>query len=172
MQRLVKGKFAVFFMLILAVTGAGLSFKSVMAQFADTEAGPQTGLKRAPLTINTASGKKNFIVEIADTPESREIGMMWRRIILANEGMIFDFKTPKYASFWMKNTFVPLDIIFIRQDGTIARVAANAKPQDLTPVDSGEPILAVLEIKGGEAKKQKITAGQKVDFSIFISNKH
>lgn len=172
MQKLLKGKFAIVFMIILAIGGAGLSYNKVMAQFADTEAGPQTGLKRAPLTINTPKGKRTFVVEVADTPESREIGMMWRRIVLANEGMIFDFKTPKYASFWMKNTLVYLDIIFIRQDGTIARVAANAKPQDLTPIDSGEPILAVLEIKGGEAKKQNITAGQKVDFPIFSSQHH
>ena len=167
MLKITKKKTALSLIFLAAVAGGSLAYNYVYAQFANTEAGPQKGLKRAPLTIKTSVGDKVFSVEIADNEESREIGLMWRTLLLANEGMIFDFKTPKYAAFWMKNTLIPLDILFIREDGTIARIAHNAKPHDLTPVESGEPILAVLELKGGEAAAQNISEGDHVEFPIF-----
>lgn len=139
----------------------------VLARQANTEAGPQRGLRVEPLSIATQRGVRSFRVEIADTPQTREIGMMWRTDVPRGTGMLFDFHTPQPVSFWMKNTMVPLDLIFIRQNGTIARITANAVPFSLSPLPSGEPIRAVLEIAGGEAARLGLAPGQRVTHRIF-----
>ena len=117
-----------------------------------------------PLTIHSANGEHRFTVEVARTPEQQEIGMMFRRSVPANRGMIFPYDPPTPASFWMKNTLVPLDMIFIRADGRIARIAANTVPRSLQPVPSGEPVAAVLEIRGGRAAELGIRPGDIVSW--------
>ena len=87
---------------------------------------------------------------------------MFRERVGPDEGMIFPFRTPRPATFWMKNTVVPLDMLFIRADGSIARIAANTTPYSLDPVGVGEPVLAVLEIAGGRAAQLGITEADKV----------
>lgn len=89
------------------------------------------------------------------------MGLMFRRSLARNRGMIFPMGEPRMAAFWMKNTLIPLDIIFIRSDGRIARIA-RAKPLDLTSVPSGEPVTAVLEIRGGRAAQLGIRRGDRV----------
>lgn len=116
-----------------------------------------------PLTIRSASGLHRFTVEVADTPEQQEQGLMFYRSLGADQGMIFPYDPPQDVSFWMKNTLIPLDMVFIRSDGTIARIA-TAKPLDETPVPAGEPIAAVLEIRGGRAAELGIRAGDRVDW--------
>ncbi len=125
---------------------------------------------RIPLTIQTGAGPRQFSVEVARTPEQQERGLMYRTHIPADGGMIFtpypgDGGPPREASFWMKNTPSPLDIIFIRPDGTIARIADNAVPYSETPVKSGEPVGAVLEINGGRAAELGIAPGDKVSWA-------
>lgn len=115
-----------------------------------------------PLEIKTTKGKLNFRVEIARTPEEQARGLMFRTSLPEFGGMIFPMVPPREASFWMKDTVIPLDIIFIRSDGTIARIAANTIPYDLTPVTSGEPVVAVLEIAGGRAKTLGIAENDRV----------
>lgn len=132
-----------------------------------TEAGPQTGLRVEPLSIATQNGVRRFRVELADTAQSREIGMMWRTEAPRGTGMLFDFHTAQDVAFWMRNTLIPLDIIYIRTDGTIARIAAQARPLTLDPIPSGEPIRAVLEIAGGEAARLGLRPGQRVTHRIF-----
>jgi uncharacterized protein len=132
-----------------------------------TERGPQTGLRVEPLSVATPQGVRRFRVEIADTPQTREIGMMWRTAAPAGTGMLFDFHTPQDAAFWMRNTLIPLDMIFIRQNGTIARITANVPPLTLDPRPSGEPIRAVLELGGGEAARLGLKPGQRVTHRIF-----
>ena len=88
---------------------------------------------------------------------------MFRRSLPANDGMVFPYDPPQEVSFWMKNTLIPLDMIFIRPDGRIARIT-TARALDLTPVPSGEPISAVLEIRGGRAAELGIRAGDAVDW--------
>ena len=88
---------------------------------------------------------------------------MFVRSLGGNEGMIFPYDPPQSVSFWMKNTLIPLDMIFIRADGTIARIA-TAKALDETPVPGGEPIAAVLEIRGGRAAELGIRDGDKVEW--------
>lgn len=106
-----------------------------------------------PLTITTPRRALRLRVEVARTSDQQARGLMFRRSLPANGGMIFPMRPPRVASFWMKNTVIPLDMIFIRADGTIARVAANTVPYTLDPVTSGEPVAAVLEIAAGRAAR-------------------
>jgi uncharacterized membrane protein (UPF0127 family) len=127
------------------------------------EGGPQTGLAKAPLTIRSASGEHRFTVEVAASPEEQERGLMFRRALGPDQGMIFPYQPSQDVAFWMKNTLIPLDIIFIRSDGTIIRIT-NAKPLDETPLPSGEPVATVLEIRGGRAAELGIREGDVVEW--------
>ena len=116
-----------------------------------------------PLTIHSATGAHLFTVQVAATPEQQEHGLMFYRSLGADQGMIFPYDPPQDVSFWMKNTLIPLDLIYIRADGTIARIV-TAQPLDETPVPAGEPIAVVLEIRGGRAAELGIREGDKVDW--------
>ena len=116
-----------------------------------------------PLTIRSANGVHRFTIEVARTPRQQEIGMMYRRSVAPDRGMIFPYDPPQSVAFWMQNTLIPLDMIFIRADGRIARIA-TAKPLDLTSVPSGEPVAAVLEIRGGRAAQLGIRPGDRVQW--------
>jgi uncharacterized membrane protein (UPF0127 family) len=105
----------------------------------------------APLSIKTPKTTLKFRVEVARTADEQARGLMFRESLPDDGGMIFPMNPPRVASFWMKNTVIPLDMIFIRADGTIARIAAETIPYSLEPVDSGEPVAAVLELAGGKA---------------------
>jgi uncharacterized membrane protein (UPF0127 family) len=122
------------------------------------------------LTITSSNGRHVFQVERAKTPAQQERGLMYRTDLTDAGGMLFwpyppEGGTPKQASFWMKNTPSALDLIFIRTDGTIAHIAENAVPYDETPITSGEPVGAVLEIKGGRAATLGIAEGDKVTWT-------
>ena len=128
---------------------------------------PQMGLRVEQLSITTPRGKRAFRVEIADTPQSRQTGMMWRTSVSRGTGMLFDFKVSQPVTFWMDNTLASLDIIFIRADGTIANIAANATPLSRALLASQGPVLGVLEIGAGEARRLGITSGQKITHPMF-----
>ena len=119
-----------------------------------------------PLTIRTAAGKVHrFTVEVARTPEEQAQGLMFRETLAPDRGMIFPHDPPRPASFWMKNTLIPLDIVFIRPDRTILRIEANTVPYSLEPVTSlGEPTAAVLELAGGRSAELGIAPGDRVDW--------
>jgi uncharacterized membrane protein (UPF0127 family) len=119
-----------------------------------------------PLDIRTAGGKTHALkVEVARSESEQARGLMFRDKLAPNGGMIFPMSPPRPASFWMKNTVISLDLIFIRPDGTIARIAAEAIPYSLEPIDSGEPVSAVLEIAGGRAAELGISEGDKVNWA-------
>jgi uncharacterized membrane protein (UPF0127 family) len=128
---------------------------------------PQTGLPKIPIEVDTPKGPVKLTVDLANTDESRRIGLMFRKTMGADEGMLFDFRKEQYASFWMKNTVLPLDMLFIKADGTISTIAENAVPYSEEPVPSSEPVQAVLEINGGRARALGIAAGAKVHAKIF-----
>ena len=111
-----------------------------------------------PLTIRTGNATHHFTVEVAATPEQQERGLMFRKSLPGDHGMLFPYDPPADVSFWMKNTLIPLDIVFIRSDGTIVRIT-HAKALDLTPLPAGEPVAAVLEIRGGRAAELGIKEG-------------
>jgi len=124
-----------------------------------------SGLSVVPLQIRTAAGgTHSFKVEVARTENDQARGLMFRESLAPDAGMIFPMDPPRWASFWMKNTVIPLDMIFIRADGTIARIAAETVPYSLDPVDSGEPVAAVLEIAGGRAATLGIAEGDRVSW--------
>jgi len=128
---------------------------------------PQS-LEKESIKISTAEGKTHsFVVELAKTREQQKIGMMYRMRTEPMTGMLFLFDDVKERSFWMKNTFIPLDIIFIQKDGIIAHIHENAEPHNLKGVKSGKPVAAVLEIAGGEASKLGINVGDRVSHSFF-----
>ncbi len=117
-----------------------------------------------PLTIRSAGREHRFTVEVAKTPEQQARGLMYRRSLARDRGMVFPYDPPQTVGFWMKNTLIPLDIIFIRADGRIARIAANTTPLSLDPVPSGEPVATVLEIRGGRAAELGIREGDLVSW--------
>jgi uncharacterized membrane protein (UPF0127 family) len=123
------------------------------------------GLEQVPLTITSTTKVHRFTVEVARTEEEQATGLMNRSSLVPDRGMIFPFEPPREASFWMKNTLIPLDMIFVRADGTIANIEANTVPLSLQPVYSEGPVAAVLEIAGGRSAELGIKAGDSVKWS-------
>jgi uncharacterized protein len=124
-------------------------------------------LRTEPLSIATRQGVVRFRVEIADTAATRERGLMFRRHLAADGGMLFDFRTPQPVAFWMKNTLIPLDMIFIARDGRIVSIARNATPLSEAPIPSGGEVLGVLELRGGRAAEIGAEPGDQVEERIF-----
>jgi uncharacterized membrane protein (UPF0127 family) len=121
-----------------------------------------------PLDVVLHDGKvRHFKVEVVDDDDSRERGLMFRMSLAPNAGMLFDFKTPQDVSFWMKNTYIPLDIIFVGRDGHILNIARQARPMDETNLPSAGPALGVLEIRGGRAAELGVEPGDLVRHRIF-----
>jgi uncharacterized membrane protein (UPF0127 family) len=119
------------------------------------------------LEIVTKGGTHSFTVELAANDEDRARGLMFRKELPEGRGMLFDFKQEQDTAFWMKNTYIPLDMIFIRADGTIRRIAANTEPLLERTVPSGGPVRYVLEVIGGTAKKLGIEPGDTVTGPVF-----
>src|SRR6478609_2719940 len=120
------------------------------------------------LTIVTANGQRqNFKVEVARNDADRAQGLMYRRAMPADQGMLFDFAKVAPVSMWMQNTYLPLDMLFVRPDGTIARIAANTEPLSTQTIPSGEPILSVLELNAGTAARLGIKPGDKLEHPLF-----
>lgn len=150
--------------LMLALTGC--SADGTANQTAPAAAADQL----VEVTVSTADGNKVFRVETAKTAAEQAEGLMYRADIPDDGGMLFhpyppDGSAPREASFWMKNTPTPLDLIFIRPDGSIARIAENAAPFSEAQIPSGEPVAAVLELKGGKAAENMISPGDRVRFA-------
>lgn len=147
--------------LVLAAAIAACSPQSSMGTRAELSA---AGLEQLPLTIRSGNRTHTFTVEVARTPEQQANGLMHRQSLAPDRGMIFPYAPPQDVAFWMKNTLIPLDMVFIRADGTIARIADNTVPLSLDPVPSLEPVAAVLEIAGGRAAELGIRPGDKVSW--------
>jgi uncharacterized protein len=123
------------------------------------------GLDQIPLTITSAQGRTHrFVVEVARTPEEQARGLMERQSLAPDRGMLFPYATPQPVAFWMKNTLIPLDIIFISPGGRILRIEANTVPMSLDLVGSGEAVEAVLELAGGRSAELGIAAGDRVEW--------
>lgn len=120
-----------------------------------------------PLEVVTARGPVRFQVELADDVAERAQGLMWRGSMPADRGMIFNFPQPVSQSFWMQNTFIPLDIIYIGDDGRIVSIAKNTEPLSEAPIPSGAPARGVLEINAGLSDRLGIAPGDRVRHRIF-----
>jgi len=123
----------------------------------------------AELTIVTASGRHKFNVELATAPAQLQQGLMFRQSLAPDAGMLFDFKTPSPVSMWMKNTWIPLDMLFIDMSGRIINIHERTVPGSLAPVSAAAPARAVLELNAGTAARLGIRPGDRVLFSIFGS---
>ena len=123
--------------------------------------------KRTPITIDTAKGSQTFSVEVVKDEADRERGLMYRRHMSKHRGMLFDYDPPQPVTFWMKNTYLSLDIIYIGPDGRILNIAENAKPLSLDELPSAGAIRGVLEINGGLSAKLGIKPGDKVHHKLF-----
>lgn len=123
--------------------------------------------KRSSLVITTSARDLKFEVELATNDAERARGLMYRKQLGAYEGMLFDFYQEMPVSFWMKNTLIPLDMVFIAGDGTVKHVHANAVPLSTETIPSRFPVRAVLEINGGSAALLGIKPGDKVKHPIF-----
>ncbi|MGP9812870.1 DUF192 domain-containing protein [Rhodopseudomonas sp. NSM] len=123
--------------------------------------------KMETLEIVTKTGVHVFSVEIATTEQERETGLMYRKQMPEGQGMLFDFRPEQPVSMWMKNTYISLDMIFIRADGRILRIAENTEPMSTKIIASGGPVTGVLEVIGGTAKKLGIAAGDRVGHPLF-----
>ncbi len=129
--------------------------------------GTAQGTSRDRLTITSTHGDFKFFVELADEPEERRIGLMHRKEMAVNHGMLFLFERIGPKSFWMKNTHIPLDMLFLSKSGVILQIESNAQPGSLRDVRSNKPVLAVLEINGGLARKLGIRVGDSVRHKSF-----
>ena len=115
------------------------------------------------LVLHTAKGDFAFTVEVADDGAERAKGLMFRDHLAADAGMLFDYGTEQEASFWMQNTLIPLDMIFIGADGIVKTIHVNARPLDTTSIPSGVPIRFVLEIPGGRSTEIGLAVGDKME---------
>lgn len=119
------------------------------------------------ISIRGDWGQAAFTIEVADDPNERAQGLMHRESMPTTHGMLFVFDAPQRASFWMKNTLIPLDMIFVQSDGTVSHVHHNAIPHDTTPIDGGTGVYAVLEVNGGLAKRFGIAEGSELQHPAF-----
>jgi uncharacterized membrane protein (UPF0127 family) len=119
------------------------------------------------LEIVTKTGVQVFSVEIATTEQEKETGLMYRKELADGKGMLFDFSPEQQVSMWMKNTYISLDMIFIRADGRILRIAENTEPLSTRIISSGGPAKGVLEVIAGTAKKYGIEPGDRIAHPLF-----
>lgn len=132
--------------------------------------GPATAEDLHTLEIASKSGVHVFNIELAVSDEERQRGLMFRKELPEGNGMLFDFKQEQDVAMWMQNTYIPLDMIFIRGDGRILRVAEHTEPLSTRIIRSGGPVRAVLEVIAGTASRLGIAPGDRVAYPLFQRN--
>lgn len=145
-------------LLLIAATPGPLAAQAIVTA--------QPTLRTIPLRLITARQSHRLRVEVAASPREQQIGMMFRTQLPRGKGMLFPFESPRNLTFWMENTVIPLDLVFISPAGRVINVAANAKPfsRDLLPSEG--PAIAVLEIAGGEAARMGLRPGDRVEYRL------
>ena len=161
-------------MLKHAVRAAALAVLLALGACAQSETkagdgGGEVRVETEQVTIDTASGPVRFTVEIADDEAERNRGLMFRQSLADDRGMLFHFQEPEHASFWMRNTHISLDIIFIGVDGRILNIAERTTPYSEQGIPASGLTRGVLEIRGGRARELGIRAGDRVHHRIFPS---
>ena len=149
----------------------GLSVLSVKVVFIAVVFAPlaqtSTAFERSTLTIQTERGSHKFDVELATTPDQLSFGLMYRRSLAVDAGMLFDYSRPQIVAMWMKNTLIPLDMVFIDAVGKVAHISERTVPQSLRTISSRVPVRAVLELNGGTVTRLKIKKGDRIRHAIF-----
>ncbi len=132
-----------------------------------TSAWASSKMKVETVVITTSSGRHSFMAEIADTPAHRNRGLMFRKTLPMDQGMLFDNGEDKEMYMWMRNTVISLDMIFIAKDGTVVKVAKNTEPFSEAIISSGAPVRGVFEAAAGTADRIKLKPGDRVEHPIF-----
>jgi uncharacterized membrane protein (UPF0127 family) len=114
------------------------------------------------IVLKTESGDHRFDIEVVETEQERARGLMYRRSLPQNAGMLFLYDPPQHIVMWMKNTMIPLDMVFIARDGTVHRIESNAEPFSTTRIPSGAVVLGVLELNGGAAQRIGLKPGDRI----------
>jgi uncharacterized protein len=148
------------------ITRRGLFFSAAMFALSQTVLA-QALARIEPLSIVTDTTATLLSAEIADTDELRERGLMFRHVLPQNQAMLFDFGKPRPAAMWMKNTYISLDMLFVRADGTIAAMAENTEPFSTQIISVEEPVKGVVELAAGTVKRLGIKRDDKVYHEIF-----
>ena len=148
---------AVFFILALAA--------AILASGSTALA--QAGFERSTLRIETSAASHDFDIELALTPAQQSQGLMFRQQMAADAGMLFYHRQDRVATMWMRNTFLPLDMLFIAADGKIVHIAERTVPQSLTTISAGRPVRAVLELNAGTVRRLSIQPGDRVIHALF-----
>ena len=143
------------------------TFIPMVLMLASLAAAALAETRTSPLVIDTEGGARRFTVELAVTPEEQAQGLMFRRALPADAGMLFDLGGSRPATFWMKNTLIPLDMLFIAADGRIAAIHERAVPLSEAMIESKVPVRAVLELNGGTAARLGIHEGDVVHHALF-----
>lgn len=157
---------ALIFSLLLLVPGCSPQAAENAPAPAASEAAthPVSGLAVIPLTVTTLAGRHTFRVEVAVTPQDQARGLMFRTEMGPDEGMLFPYDQPRMLSFWMRNTVIPLDLVFIDEQRRIINIAENATPYSEQSIVSAAPGIAVLELNGGRTRELGIVAGNQVEW--------
>ena len=155
-RRMTTRRTPLLILVAIAASLFGFSAGAQLRRFATSE-----------LTIVSATGPHRFTVEVAETPAQMEQGLMFRRTMAPDAGMLFDYKTPTVATMWMRNTLIPLDMLFVDARGRIVNIHERAVPQSLDVIAAAAPVRAVIELNGGTAARLGIAPGDQVQHSIF-----
>ncbi|WP_404480484.1 DUF192 domain-containing protein [Novosphingobium sp. BL-52-GroH] len=163
-MRLTRSSLAAALVLAFAACSQGGPDATAKPSASQAAVHPESGLRVIPLKVKSANGAHAFRVEVATSAQEQAKGLMFRTQMGADEGMIFVNNPPRRAAFWMRNTVIPLDILFIGTDHRVLNIAANAVPYDETPLPSDGVTAGVLELNGGRAAQLGIKAGDKVSW--------
>jgi uncharacterized protein len=155
-----------FVRLSLPRTALALVAAAVMA-WASLSAPATLAQTLEPLVVISGDERHVFQVELATTPAERSRGLMYRRSMPADHGMLFDFEREEMVSMWMRNTYIPLDMLFIRTDGSVARIAQHTEPLSERTISSGEPVRFVLELNAGTSAQLGILPDDVVEHSLI-----
>lgn len=162
--------FTALLLLAATLTAAACLMAQRSAGSGEAPAIPQlAGFPRGELTIEGASGTHHFDIWVADTVARRSQGLMFVQSLPKAHGMLFLFGEPQPVSMWMKNTLIPLDMLFVAADGRVTRIAARTEPQSLDTIESGSPVTAVLELGGGECERLGIRPGDRLRHAAFTA---
>jgi uncharacterized membrane protein (UPF0127 family) len=125
----------------------------------------------ATLVLNTDTGPHSFNIEIAKTSSEKILGLMYRRSLPADAGMLFLYNRPQQVTFWMRNTYIPLDMVFIGADGRVQRIESHTEPFSLAAISSDGEVEAVLELNAGTADAIGLKVGDKVDYPALVETR-
>jgi uncharacterized membrane protein (UPF0127 family) len=155
----------------LWATGQVAPFLAIAALLIAGLVHPAKGMRRDTLKLVTSQGVREISVEVTESPQEKATGLMFRTALADNAGMLFSYDTPQEITMWMRNTYIPLDMVFIRADGRVQRIEAWTVPLSEDIVASHGDVTACLELAGGAAERLGLKVGDHVQYPLFAAGK-